>query len=128
MDPAVHARPGVLDVLLIEPPLQIDLIDRIDRTHKVALITERNRGIDSHAAFETSIRRGPFSFTCGHTFGGHKGLSASAGKRIYDVGFWIHPSGETPHDVVHVVGVAIFTDGDDKPRTLRGREDRGHKI
>src|SRR5581483_9474723 len=36
MHPALHARLGVLDVLVAEPFLEIDLVDRINRPHEVA--------------------------------------------------------------------------------------------
>src|SRR5215211_823736 len=51
MHPALHARLGVLDVLLGEKVFGPHLIDRIDRPQEVALVAERHRRIDAHAAF-----------------------------------------------------------------------------
>src|SRR5881398_253865 len=63
MDPAVHPRFGVLNILVAEPLLKIDSFDWINRTHKVALITERNRGVDtmppSNIVFEAVHSRSP---------------------------------------------------------------------
>src|SRR6266851_9005624 len=50
VDPADHARLGVLDVLLGEEVLRLDLVHRINRPQEVALVTERHRRIDAHAA------------------------------------------------------------------------------
>src|SRR5215831_12263686 len=66
MHPAVHARLGVLDVLLGEEVLRSHLVDRIDRAQEVALVAERHCRIDAHAAFELGVRRGPLLLACGH--------------------------------------------------------------
>src|SRR5713226_4031940 len=115
MDPAVHTRLVVLDILIVEELLQLDSFDRIDRTHKIALIAKRNSGVDTHAAFEAGVGGGPFPFTGGHAFSGHEGLSASAGQRIDDVCLRIDAGGQTPHDVVHIVGVGVFAYGNGNP-------------
>ena len=69
---------GVVDVFVAEPLVELDSINRIHRTHKVALVAERNGGVDTHAAFETGIRCRPLFFAGGHAFGRHEGLAATA--------------------------------------------------
>ncbi len=128
MHPALHAALGVLNIFISEPFFEVDSVDGINRAHKIALVTERNGGVDAHAALETGIRGRPFAFAGGHALGGHEGLAAPAGQRIDDVGLGIDAGGEIPHDVVHVVRVAVFADGDDQTRALRGRENRRHEI
>ena len=86
MHPALHARLGVLDVLLGEELLRLHLVDRIDRPQEVALVAERHRGIDAHAALELRVRRGPLLVARGHALGRHEGLAAPARDRIEDVG------------------------------------------
>src|SRR5581483_3376165 len=61
MHPALHAAFGVLNVLVAEPFFQIDSVDRINRTHEVALVAERHGGVDAHAAFEVGVRSGPLA-------------------------------------------------------------------
>src|SRR5437870_11076340 len=128
MDPATHPRLRVLNVLVTEPFFQVNFIHRVDWTHKIALITKRNGGIDAHAALEHRIGRGPFSFTGSHALGRHEGLAAPTRQRIDDVSLRIHPGGKTPHDIVHVVRIGILADRDDEPRSLGRRQDGCHKI
>src|SRR6266511_3575094 len=97
VDPADHARLGVLDILLGEEVLGLDLVDRIDRPQEVALVTERYRGIDAHAALELRVRRGPLLVARGHALGRHEGLAAAARDRVEDVGARIDARGEAPH-------------------------------
>src|SRR5580765_8481710 len=128
MHPALHATLCVLNIFLTEPFRKFDFVDRINRAHEVALVTERHGRIDAHAAFETGIRCGPLFFAGSHALGRHKSLAATARQRVDDIGFWIDAGGEIPNDVIHVVRVGIFADGDDQTRALRSREDRGHEI
>src|SRR5262249_33617293 len=66
VDPAHHARARVLDVLLAEEVLRLDPIHRIDRAQKIALVAERHRGIDAHAALEIGVRGRPLLLARGH--------------------------------------------------------------
>src|SRR5215831_15616289 len=59
VDPAVHARARVLDILLGKEILRLDPVHRIDGAQEILLVTEWHRRIDSHAAFELSVRGGP---------------------------------------------------------------------
>src|SRR5919198_5662019 len=102
-DPAMHARLGVLNIFVSEEFFQIDPLDGIDRTHKVALVAERNRGIDTHTAFEHGIGSGPFPLAGGHALGGHEGLPASPGEWIYNVGLRVYAGSETSHDFVPII-------------------------
>src|SRR4029453_1162821 len=111
MHPTMHAAFGILNIFVREPFLEIDSIDWINGAHEVALVAEWYGGVDAHAAFEARVRRRPFLFAGGHTLGRHESLPAAARQRIDDVGLGIDPSGETPHDVVHVVRIAILADG-----------------
>jgi hypothetical protein len=53
--PTLHAALGVLDVFFAEPLFEINSVDRINRTHEVALVTERNSRVDAHAALEHGV-------------------------------------------------------------------------
>jgi hypothetical protein len=55
MHPTLHAALGVLDVFIAEPLFEINFVDRINRTHEVALVTERNCRVDAHAALEHGV-------------------------------------------------------------------------
>ena len=124
----MHAALGVLNILIGEPFLEIDSVHRINRPHEVAFVTERDRGIDAHAALEISIRCGPLSLAGGHALSGHERLAPAAWKRIDDISFWIDASGEIPNDVVHVIRIRVFADRDHQARTLRCCEDGGHEV
>src|SRR2546423_1375387 len=128
VDPSDHARACVLDVLPAEEVLRLDPIDRIDRTQEVALVAERYRGIDAHAALEIGIRGRPLLLPRGHAFGRHEGLTAAARNRVEDVGARIHPRGEAPHYVVHRVRIDILAYRDCKPHALRAGERRGEEV
>src|SRR5215204_5921680 len=121
MHPALHARFRVLDVLLGEEIFGLHLIDRIDRSQEVALITEGHCRIDAHAAFELRVRGGPLLVAGGHTLGRHESLAAAAGDRIENVGARIHARCEAPHDVVHGIRIDVLADRNDQPHALRAR-------
>src|SRR5262245_6722679 len=128
VDPSDHARARVLDVLPAEEVFRLDPIDGIDRTQEVALVAERYRGIDAHAALEIGVRGRPLLLPCGHALGRHEGLTAAARNRVEDVGARIYPRGEAPHDVVHRVGVDVLAHRDCKPHPLRAGERRGEEV
>src|SRR3970040_604904 len=89
--PTMHAAFRVLNVFVREPFFAIHPFDRINTTHEIVLVTERNRSIDAHAAFEIGVRRGPFALAGRHAFGGHEGLAAAARQRIDNIALWIYP-------------------------------------
>jgi hypothetical protein len=53
--PTLHPRLGVLNILFVEPFFEIYFSDRINGPHEIALVTERNCGIDAHAALKHGI-------------------------------------------------------------------------
>ena len=61
-----------------KPLVELYSVHGINRTHKVALVTERHGGVDAHAAFETGIRCRPLFFARRHAFGRHESLAATA--------------------------------------------------
>ena len=128
LHPADHARLGVVDVLLGEEVLRLHLVDRIDRPQEVALVAERHRGIDAHAALEARVRRGPLLVARGHALGRHEGLAAAAGDRIEDVGLRIDARGQAPHHVVHRIGIDVLAHRDGEPHALRARQRRAEEV
>src|ERR687897_231433 len=128
MYPALHTRLGILDVLVVEPFLEIYFSHRINRPHKVALVTKRNSGVDAHAALKHGIGGVPFPLPSSHTLGRHEGLSAAAREGIDNVGLGVNPSCQAPHDIVHVVRIGIFTHRNNQPRSLRGRKNGCHEV
>src|SRR6516225_1391572 len=85
MHPPRHARAGVLDVLLGKEVLRLNLVHRIDRPEEIALVAERHGGIDSHTAFELSVRGGPLLLTRRHALGRHESLTAPTRNGIENV-------------------------------------------
>src|SRR6266567_8204305 len=84
--PARHPRLHLLDLPRVEEILRLHAVHRIDRAVEILLVAERYGGVDSHAALELSVRRGPGFFARGHALGRHEGLPAPARDRVEDVG------------------------------------------
>src|SRR5207245_11135350 len=86
LNPTVHALLGAIEFRLREELQRIDFVDWIDGAMKVLLVTVRHGRIDSHAAFEPSVRRGPFLLARGHSFLRLKSLTNASWRRIDNIG------------------------------------------
>src|SRR2546421_5713752 len=78
LNPTVHPFFGAIEFRLREELQRINFVDWIDGTMEILLVTVRHRRIDAHAAFEPSVRRGPFLLARRHAFLRLKCLSNAA--------------------------------------------------
>src|SRR2546430_5523851 len=84
-NPTMHALFGTIEFRLREELQRIDFVDWIYRPMKILLVTVRHGRIDSHAAFEASVRSGPFLLARRHSFLRLKRLPDASRQRIDDV-------------------------------------------
>src|SRR5919198_4846281 len=85
MHPAGHACLRVFDILPGEEVFRLDLVDRIDRTHEVALIAEGHGGIDAHTALELGVRCRPLLVAGGQAVVRDESLAAAAWNWVVNV-------------------------------------------
>src|SRR5438132_11531869 len=97
----MHALFGAIEFRLREELQRINFVDWIDGTMEILLVTIRYRRINAHAAFEPSVRRGPFLLARRHSFLRLKRLPDASRQRIDDVRVWINARRQRPDDVIH---------------------------
>src|SRR5437016_12417148 len=85
LNPTMHALFGTIEFRLREELQRINFVDWIDGAMKVLLVPVRHRRIDSHAAFEPSVRGRPFFLARGHAFLRWKRLTNASRQRVDDV-------------------------------------------
>src|SRR6266511_2875661 len=94
----LHERLAHRDLVLTEPLVLLDLVDRLHRPHAVVLVPERHGRVDRHAALEARVHRGPLRAARGEALRRDEGLARASGHWVEDVVARVHARGERPDD------------------------------